>query len=73
MGILIVMMLGGGLVGLSHLQRMDCLMVLVLIAAAISFSSAIRSKDKTTSFIHFILALTMIVCVYFYYKQSLYF
>jgi hypothetical protein len=72
-GILIVILLGGGLVGLSLPQRMVCLMVLVLIAAAILFSRGIKSRDKMTILIYSILSLTMVVCVYFYFRQSLYF
>ncbi len=72
-GVLIVIMLGGSLLGLSLHYRMLCLMLLVLIAAILLFWKGIRSKDTISILIFSILSLSLVVCVYFYLKQSLYF
>ena len=72
-GILIFLLVGGGMVGITNPQRMIILMILVLISAAISFIKAVKSEDTITSVIFYIISLTMIVCVYSYFKQFIYF
>ena len=72
-GILILILLGGGLVGVTIPQRRICFMILVLISAALLFFRAIKSKDTITIFISSVISLTMLVCVYFYFRQSFYF
>ena len=72
-GILILILGGGGLVGITIPQIMICFMILVIISAALLFFRAIKSKDTITIFISSVISLIMVVCVYFYFRQSLYF